>query len=57
MIFLIIEPKYDTMNTFNRSFDELLYTGLTRCMKKLIVINYGNAEYDQKLRPLIERLK
>lgn len=57
VIFLIIEPKYDTTTTFNRSFDELLYTGLTRCMKNLVVINYGNAEYDQKIRPLIERLK
>jgi hypothetical protein len=57
VVFLIIEPKYDRTTTFNMSFDELLYTGLTRCKRDLIVINFGNAEYDQKMRPLIEEVK
>jgi ATP-dependent exoDNAse (exonuclease V) alpha subunit len=39
------------------SFDELLYTGLTRCKRNLIIVNLGNAEYDKKMRPLIERMK
>ena len=43
--------------TFNLSFDELLYTGLTRCRRNLFVINYGNEEYDEKIRPIIESLK
>lgn len=39
------------------SFDELLYTGLTRTKRNLFVVNFGNAEYDQKMRPLIKSLK
>ncbi len=57
VVFLIIEPRYERSTTFNMSFDELLYTGLTRSKRNLIVVNFGNAEYDQKMRPLIESLK
>lgn len=57
VVFLIIEPKYDNYTVFNRNFDELLYTGLTRARRNLIVINFGNKEYDEKMRPLIEKLK
>ena len=57
VVFLILEPIYKYTNDFNISFDELLYTGLTRCKRNLVVINFGNAEYDQKIRPLIESLK
>lgn len=57
VVFLILEPRYDTMTAFNVSFDELLYTGITRCKKNLIIINFGNAEYDSKIRPLINSIK
>lgn len=57
VIFLIIEKKFENSTVFNTNFDELLYTGLTRCRRNLIIINYGNEEYDTKLRPLVERLK
>lgn len=57
VVFLIIEPIYDRTTSFNLAFDELLYTGLTRCKRNLIVINFGNAEYDQKMRPLIQAIK
>lgn len=57
VVFLILEPKYESSTSFNLSFDELLYTGLTRCRRNLIVINFGNQEYDLKMRPLIERIK
>lgn len=57
IVFLIIEPIYEQSTHFNMSFDELLYTGLTRCKRNLIIVNFGNAEYDEKMRPLIERLK
>ena len=57
VVFLIIEPKYDRGTRFNEHFDELLYTGLTRCRRHLVVVNFGNEEYDKKMRPLIERLK
>lgn len=56
-LFLIIEPKYDQSTSFNMSFDELLYTGITRSKRDLIVVNFGNAEYDNKMRPLFERFK
>ena len=57
VVFLILEPRYENETTFNMAFDELLYTGLTRCRKNLIVINFGNSQYDGKLRPLIEKIK
>lgn len=57
VVFLILEPKFDSSTSFNLSFDELLYTGLTRCRRNLVVINFGNKEYDSKIRPLIEKLK
>lgn len=57
VVFLIIEPKYEWGNTFNQAFDELLYTGLTRCKQNLIIINFGNTEYDAKIRPLINSIK
>jgi superfamily I DNA/RNA helicase len=56
-VFLIIEPKYDSSNSFNLSFDELLYTGLTRCLRNLVIINFGNKEYDTKLSSLIKGFK
>ena len=56
-VFLILEPKYENTTTFNVSFDELLYTGLTRCRRNLVVINFGNEEYDNKIRPLIDSIK
>lgn len=56
-VFLIIEPKYDSSNSFNLSFDELLYTGLTRCRRNLVIINFGNKEYDTKLSSLIKGFK
>lgn len=34
-----------------------IHTGLTRSKRNLIVVSFGNAEYDQKMRPLIELLK
>ena len=57
VVFLILEPKYDSTTSFNLSFDELLYTGFTRTQKNLVIINFGNEEYDAKIRPLIEKLK
>ncbi|OAV66953.1 hypothetical protein Barb6_02456 [Bacteroidales bacterium Barb6] len=57
LLFLILEKKYDTSTTFNMSFDELLYTGITRCRSNLIIINFGNEEYDSKIRPIIDSIK
>lgn len=57
VLFVVLEERYKKDNTFNANFDELLYTGLTRCRKNLVVINFGNEEYDKKIRPLVESIK
>lgn len=38
-LFLIISKDFNTQNT-----DELIYTGLSRCKKNLIILNLGNQE-------------
>lgn len=57
VVFLILEPKYESSTSFNISFDELLYTGITRTIRNLVIINFGNEEYDKKVRPIINGLK
>ena len=57
VVFLILEQRYDATTSFNLSFDELLYTGLTRCKKNLVIINFGNTEYNSKFRPLVDLIK
>ena len=57
VVFLVVEKKYDTATRFNANFAELLYTGLTRCKRNLVIINYGNEECDKKLRPMMDSLK
>lgn len=51
-VFLILDKYSDNKSTF----DELLYTGITRCCSNLMVINYGNKEYDEKIKPIIRNL-
>lgn len=53
VVFLIIEKKSDR----NISFDELLYTGLTRTRSNLVVINLGNQGYHENMKRLIETYK
>jgi hypothetical protein len=50
-IFLILEPRYQNSD-FTFSFDELIYTGLTRSRKNLIILNYGNYEYHNQLEEI-----
>lgn len=57
VVFLIIEPTIFENTYFNHTFDELLYTGITRARKNLVIINFGNREYDLKIRPLVEAIK
>ncbi len=56
VVFLVLEKKYENSTLFNTNFAELLYTGLTRCRRNLVIINYGNEEYDQKIRPMVKAL-
>ena len=53
LVFLIIEPKYDKDTYFNTAFDELLYTGITRSRNNLVVINFGNYQYDSYMKEII----
>jgi len=52
MIFLILENF-----NFQLTFDEILYTGITRSRANLILINYGNKDYNDKLKKLVEQVK
>ena len=54
MLFLILEKKFSKMEM---SFDEILYTGITRCRANLVLINFGNEEYHDKLKEMIEKVK
>jgi hypothetical protein len=51
-LFLIIEPQYAKSN-FSDSIDELIYAGLTRAKNKLFFINFGNNDFDEKLKKII----
>jgi len=51
-IFLILENF-----NFQLTFDEILYTGITRSRANLILINYGNKDYHIRLNELIEKVK
>lgn len=52
-VFLILQKHFSG----DPSFNELLYTGITRTRSNLIVINLGNAEYHEKMRLLIDTYK
>ena len=48
-LFLIIEPYYDNSELL-KSFEELIYVGLTRVKNKLFFINFGNQEFDERIK-------
>lgn len=54
LVFLILEPKYSENGSY--SFDEVLYTGITRSRSNLVIINFGNKEYDERLRNLVKAI-
>lgn len=53
VVFLLLEKKKGR----GLSFDEIIYTGLTRTRTNLIVINLGNVEYHENMKRLIETYK
>lgn len=53
-VFLIIEKNHPNLEA---TFDEILYTGLTRSRRNLIIINFGNEVYDLKLKEIIQSIK
>ena len=52
-VFLILQKHFEEDPTFN----ELLYTGITRTRSNLIVINLGNEEYHENMKHLIDTYK
>lgn len=52
-VFLILQDKKEG----DPSFDELLYTGITRTISNLVVINLGNREYHENMKRLIDAYK
>lgn len=42
---LILVLTNDNQNSQDISYEELIYTGLTRCKRNLIILNYGNERY------------
>lgn len=52
-IFLILQERKDG----DPSFDELIYTGITRTISNLVVINLGNKEYHNDMKRLIDSYK
>ncbi len=52
-VFLILQNRKEG----DPSFDELLYTGITRTISNLVVINLGNREYHDNMKRLIETYK
>lgn len=56
LLFLIIEKVFPN-SEFSNSFEEIIYTGLTRCRSNLIILNIGNNEYHSKLKELVEKVK
>lgn len=52
-LFLILDHQNE--NQSNTSFDELVYTGITRSKENLIVLNFGNEKYDFEMRQLMKQ--
>jgi len=53
-LFLIIEEEWKD-GDFHSSFAELVYTGLTRSIKNLIIINCGNMEQHDSISKLVNK--
>ena len=46
-LFLIVQQ-----DAFESTYRELIYTGFTRCMSHLVIINVGDEEFDQYVNTL-----
>lgn len=52
-IFLLLEKR----NDYETSFEETIYTGLTRASSNLVVLNIGNETYHENMKRLIDTYK
>lgn len=51
-VFLLLPPV-----NHSESFEELIYTGLTRARSNLFIINLGNDEYHENMKTLVDAYK
>lgn len=49
-IIMLIEPKFHRDHP--TSFEEVLYTGLTRAKQNLIILNFGNEDFDNFMKTM-----
>lgn len=56
LLFLIVEKTHPSSD-FSNSFEEIIYTGLTRCRSNLIILNLGNDQYHSTLKKMVEKVK
>ena len=55
-LFLLIEEKWKD-GDFNLSFEELIYTGLTRSKQNLVIINCNNMKHHKSISELIGKIE
>lgn len=53
-LFLILEEQFDGSD-FMTSFEELIYTAITRSKTNLVVLNYGNTKHHQNMLDLFDK--
>jgi hypothetical protein len=53
-LFLILEEQFDGSD-FMTSFEELIYTAITRSKTNLVVLNYGNTKHHQNMVDLFDK--
>jgi superfamily I DNA/RNA helicase len=53
-LFLILEEQFDGSD-FMTSFEELIYTAITRSKTNLVVLNYGNTKHHQDMIDLFDK--
>lgn len=55
-LYLILEDFFGEGSDFKESFEELIYTAVTRSKQNLIVINYGNVMYHDHLKSIFDEI-
>lgn len=53
-LFLILEEQYEGSD-FQTSFEELIYTAITRSKTNLVVLNYGNSKHHKNMVELFDK--
>jgi hypothetical protein len=54
-LFLILEEQFNEGSDFLTSFEELIYTAITRSKTNLIVLNYGNTKHHENMVELFDK--